>query len=552
MAPVLSSWGVAWPAVGVLSAAIVYIVLRVNSVRRFYRRHDLPQPPHHPIWGHLKLIGEYVKKVSGDYIQAPLTEMKQDLNLPDIFYLDMWPAGPEFIVCSSPDAAAIPTTVSAFAQSSLVTGVFAPTVGTTFIEATNGPLWKELHHMLAPGLTPGAVKTYHQLIVDEAEALHRRFRRLAGSGDVVNVSLELGRYPFSVIWQVIFGEKPDAGSGFYEAAKRLNDIGGPTRRVVNPIQIWQERREKAAIVRKFDREIENKTRARFEELKRQKVLPTRTTASCLLDRMLLDQVQAGLPLDDRLMRLVRENVKGFIIAGYGTTTDTTSYMLMLLSAFPDTLRKLREEHDRVFSKDLDETFRLLRDEPNRVNELHYTTAVINETLRLYPPGMVIRQPPAEMTSFEYKGKTYPVRKGHIFAVMGYSIHYNPEVFEEPKAFRPERFLAPTTTTTTTVSTTSSSSDGSDSVPRSAFRPFERGLRSCMGQNLAMGELRVALVALARGMDFALREHAPAAAPRLRHTDLDTVLGKHAFQTLRFSAGPSGDVLMEVRPAAGRE
>lgn len=69
---------------------------------------------------------------------------------------------------------------------------------------------------------------------------------------------------------------------------------------------------------------------------------------------------------------------------------------MLLSAFPEALRKLREEHDRVFSKDFDETLRLLRDEPNRVNDLHYTTAVINETLRLFPAGMIIRQPPAEM------------------------------------------------------------------------------------------------------------------------------------------------------------
>ncbi|KAL2171371.1 hypothetical protein VTG60DRAFT_3013 [Thermothelomyces hinnuleus] len=545
MTPIRSPLGVAWPAVAALSAAIVYFVLRVTAKRRFYRRHDLPQPPHHPIWGHMKLIGEYGKKVTGDYIQAPWTEMKQDFNLPDIFYLDMWPAGPEFIVCSGPEAAAIPTTVNAFAQSDMVTQVFGPTVGRTFIEATNGPLWKELHQMLAPGLTPSAIKTYHHLIVDEAKALYDRLRRLADSDDAVNMSLELGRYPFSIIWQVIFGDRPDASSGLYEGAKRLNDISGPTRPVLNPITIWQEKREKAAIVRRMDKEVERKTRSRFEKLQTQKSLPTRASASCLLDRMLLDQVRAGVPLDDRLMRLVRENVKGFVIAGYGTTTDTTSYILMLLWAFPEALRKLREEHDRVFAKDFDETLRLLREEPSRVNDLHYTTAVINETLRLYPPGMIIRQPPPDMTSFEYKGKTYPVRKGHIFAVLGYSIHYNPEVFEDPKAFRPERFLPATTST-------GAGRAEEPSFPRSAFRPFERGLRSCMGQNLAMSEMKVILVVLARWFDFELRDHGPAAKPRLRHTDLDTVLGKHAFQCGRFSAGPSGDVLMKVRLAKRSE
>ncbi|KAL2151760.1 hypothetical protein VTH82DRAFT_6858 [Thermothelomyces myriococcoides] len=540
MVPIRSLLGVTWPAIAALSAAVVYLVVRVTARRRWYRRHDIPQPPHHPIWGHLKLVGEYGKKVPGDYIQAPWTELKQDFNLPDIYYMDMWPAGPELIVCSGPEAAAIPTTVNSFAQSHLVAEVFGPVVGKTFIEATNGPLWKELHHMLAPGLTPSAVKTYHHLIIDEAEALYNRLRRLAGSDDAVNMSLELGRYPFAIIWEIIFGDKPDASSHLYEAAKRLNDISGPTRPVaINPIQIWREKREKAAIKKLIDEAIEKRTRSRFEELKSLKTLPTRVTASCLLDRMLLDQLQAGLPLDDRLLRLVQENVKGFLIAGFGTTADASSYILMLLSAFPEALRKLREEHDRVFSKDFDETLRLLRDEPNRVNDLHYTTAVINETLRLFPAGMIIRQPPAEMTSFEYKGRTYPVRKGHIFGVLMYAIHYSPEVFEDPKAFRPERFLPSTAT-----------SGAAEEVPRNAFRPFERGLRSCMGQHLAMSEMKVLLVLLARWFDFELRDHEPAERPRLRHTDLDTVLGKHAFQCGRFSAGPSGDVSMMVRLAAG--
>ncbi|KAL2179651.1 uncharacterized protein P884DRAFT_298007 [Thermothelomyces heterothallicus CBS 202.75] len=101
--------------------------------------------------------------------------MKQDFNLPDIFYLDMWPR---------------------WTRSDMVTQVFGPTVGRTFIEATNGPLWKNLHQMLAPGLTPSTIKTYHHhLIVDEARALYDQLRRLADSDDAINVSLELATGP---------------------------------------------------------------------------------------------------------------------------------------------------------------------------------------------------------------------------------------------------------------------------------------------------------------------------------------------------------------------
>ena len=114
------------------------------------------------------------------------------------------------------------------------------------------------------------------------------------------------------------------------------------------------------------------------------------------------------------------------------------------------------------------------------------------------------------------------------------MHYDPDLFDEPKQFKPERFTTPDPT-----------------FPRNAYRPFERGLRSCMGQTLAMNEMKVLLVMLARWFDFELKGHNPVDTPRLKHTDLDTVLGDHAFQSCRFTAGPNGDVNMKVRLAAAR-
>ncbi|KAL2131359.1 hypothetical protein VTI74DRAFT_5194 [Chaetomium olivicolor] len=520
----------AWLAIAAVSTVCVYFFFRLTAHRRFYQNNDLPQAPHDSIWGHLKIIGEYSAKIKGDYMQAAWTQMKQDFKLPDIFYLDLWPFGPEFIICSGADAAAFLTTTNSFPQADVVADFFAHTVGKTFIEATNGPLWKELHQMLAPGLTPAATKTYHHLIVDEAKMLYDQIRRLAISEQVADLNFHLGRYPFSVIWQIFFGARPQANSHLYEDAKRLNDISGATRTVLNPLTKWQEKREQAAIIRRLEREIEKIIRSRFSKLQTEKTLPTKANASCLLDRMLLNQVQAGLPLDDGLMRLIQENAKGFLVAGYGTTTDTSSYIFMLLWAFPDALRKLREEHDRVFDKDFEETLRLLREEPGRTRDLHYTTAAIQETLRLFPIGVVCRNPPPGMTSFEYEGRTYPVRN-HQFAVLGHSIHYDPEVFDDPKEFRPERFLTPDPT-----------------FPRSGYRPFERGLRSCMGQTLAMEEMKIVLLMLARWFDFELMHHNPVAEPRVGHTNLDTILGDHAFQNSRFSAGPNGDVKMKVRLA----
>jgi len=222
-----------------------------------------------------------------------------------------------------------------------------------------------------------------------------------------------------------------------------------------------------------------------------------------------------------------------LVAGYGTTTDTSSYILMLLSVFPSVLATLRAEHARVFPPSFADTLSLLRTNPSITKDLPYTTAVIQEALRLFPIGMVIRVPPPGMTSFTLNGRTYPVKPTHLFGIMCYASHYDPAIFDSPSEFRPERFL-----------------EEDPSFPRNAYRPFERGLRSCIGQNLAMDEMRIALVTLAREFEFELRGHNPVEVQRLGHTDLDTKLGDHAWQRSRFSAGPNGEVKMRVKLVKG--
>jgi len=57
------------------------------------------------------------------------------------------------------------------------------------------------------------------------------------------------------------------------------------------------------------------------------------------------------------------------------------------------MNRLREEHDRIFDPDLATTADLIRQYPSRTNELEYTTAVIKETLRMFPIGSGLRQNP---------------------------------------------------------------------------------------------------------------------------------------------------------------
>jgi cytochrome P450 len=64
---------------------------------------------------------------------------------------------------------------------------------------------------------------------------------------------------------------------------------------------------------------------------------------------------------------------------------------MLLSKSPDVVERLKEEHARIFHSDFAETLNMLRESPQKLNDLEYTNAVIQETLRLFPVGFGVRE-----------------------------------------------------------------------------------------------------------------------------------------------------------------
>lgn len=257
------------------------------------------------LWGHLKLFGAHLAKFPSDtYIHGALTQIKQDYALPDLFYLDLWPFGPRFVVCSGPDAAAVPTTVTPFPQATAVARFFATArVGASFIEATNGPVWKELHMMLAPGLTPASVRGYHGVIADEAKGLQDHIRAVAERGETVDLAEELSRLPFGVITRIFFGEKMD------DEAIRANfrAAAGLAGKMVNGNNPWSRWRVSQGVrgnLAAVDKVLVGRIQARYAVLQGEKVLPTRATAKNFLDRMLVGQVQSGRGLDERLMEMV--------------------------------------------------------------------------------------------------------------------------------------------------------------------------------------------------------------------------------------------------------
>lgn len=95
-------------------------------------------------------------------------------------------------------------------------------------------------------------------------------------------------------------------------------------------------------------------------------------------------------LDPEFRRIAIDQIKIFIFAGHDTTSGTISYALYKLGQFPSKCAMVRKEIDMVFGENAD-IAQCIKDDPYSVNKLEYITAVIRETLRIFPPANSLRR-----------------------------------------------------------------------------------------------------------------------------------------------------------------
>jgi len=95
-------------------------------------------------------------------------------------------------------------------------------------------------------------------------------------------------------------------------------------------------------------------------------------------------------IDSTFKRYATDQMKTFLFAGHDTTSSTICWCYHLLSKNREHLTLVLDEHRDIFGPDFEDTARLLREKPQLINKLEYTSAVIKESLRLFPAASSLR------------------------------------------------------------------------------------------------------------------------------------------------------------------
>ena len=181
----------------------------------------------------------------------------------------------------------------------------------------------------------------------------------------------------------------------------------------------------------------------------------------LLDMLLATRYEdTGEPMSTK--QLIDE-ISILFVAGHETTANALAFTAFFLA-------KHRDVQDKVF-EEVKKARTTTSDSLEQIKMLPFTKAVIDESMRLYPPAWITDRENLEDDTI----KEYHIRKNTLVGVSFYELHRNPKYWESPDEFIPERFMGERKKETA-----------------GNYFPFGAGPRMCIGMGFAIYEMVLAV------------------------------------------------------------
>jgi cytochrome P450 len=337
---------------------------------------------------------------------------------------------------------------------------------------SEGDFWLRQRRLAQPAFHRERIAAYAQVMSSCAEELTRGWQH----GERRDTRHDMMSVTQQIVARTLFGsevgrEAAEVGRAFDMAAKEI------AIRIRRPVRIpdyvpTPANRRYRAWVRQLDDVVYKIIRERRQSGRE---------GDDLLSLLLHAQDVDGARMTDQQLR---DEAVTLFLAGHETTAIALCWTLYLLSQHPEVDARLYAE----LRDALGERAPTLADLPR----IAYAEQVVKESMRLYPPIYAFGR--QAVRDVEIRG--YPLPQGTTVFMSQWVMHRDPRFYDEPEAFRPERWTA----------------EAERRLPKFAYLPFGGGPRLCIGNTFAMMEGVLILTELVRRFRFELDAEKPVPFP----------------------------------------
>lgn len=326
------------------------------------------------------------------------------------------------------------------------------------ILTSEGEDWREHRRVVQPAFHSERVRAWADVMVNEANSTVAAWH----DGEVRDIHADMTALTLRIVVQTLLGSDFDSrdveivGAAATDLTDHFESRFNSARYFIPDFLPTPGNRRMRRAVRRLDSII-------FRLIGQRRARPL--GGDDVISMLLASRTEAGRPFTDRE---IRDEVMTLFMAGHETTALALTWSLYLLGQHPASANTLRTELSDAFGE-----------RPPRVEDLprlRWTEAVINESLRLFPPAYAVSR--EAIRSTEVGG--HKIGKRTVAFISVYAAHRNADRFPSPDEFRPERWL-----------------DGlAKQLPKGAFVPFAEGPRKCVGASFAMQEAGLVLATIA--------------------------------------------------------
>lgn len=352
-----------------------------------------------------------------------------------------------------------------------------------------GEKWKQLRMKLTPTFTSGKIKTMFTTLLDCGVPMAMHIDKYCESKEAMDVKSVLSSFTTDVIGSCAFGidcnsfTNPDSeftkfGRKIFRpnkfvAGKAFLSIAFPgLAKALNMVIIPKDISEfYLDVVKKTVdyREANKVSRNDFMQL----LLEMKTSED--------KQKNTDNELNSLTLNQISAQAFMFFLAGYETSSTTLTFCFLELAKNQDIQQKVRDEINQILAKyDNKITY-------DGIMEMKYMNQVIEETLRKYPPVVLLAR--TCVKNYKIPETDVTLEKGTNVFVPVYAIHHDPEFYPNPELFDPDRFTE----------------ENKAKRPQFTYLPFGEGPRICIGVRFGMLESKVGLALILKDFKVMLNE-----------------------------------------------